>query len=121
MILFLLVGATLFFGLIYVLVSALFHVSNNPSVDTKNQIIQAKTLIEESQKLTSNSEAFNNNIKQAEDILFKIRDKQEYMKDTQQLLQRIEAMKKEMYDIQTVDLTKHTSIIPFDSTQFSPL
>ncbi|MDD2693979.1 MAG: hypothetical protein PHY14_03530 [Candidatus Gracilibacteria bacterium] len=121
LILFLLVGATLFFGLIYVLVSALFHVSNNPSVDTKNQIIQAKTLIEESQKLTSNSEAFNNNIRQAEDILFKIRDKQEYMKDTQQLLQRIEAMKKEMYDIQTVDLTKHTSIVPFDSTQFSPL
>lgn len=118
---FLLIGASLFFGLIYVLIWALFTVSNNPQIDIKSQILQAKELIEKGQNLTSNSAAFNQNIKQAEDILFKIRDKQEYMKDTQELLQRIEAMKKEMYDIQTIDLKKHTSIIPFDSTKISPI
>lgn len=118
---FLLIGASLFFGLIYVLIWALFTVSNNPQIDIKSQILQAKELIEKGQNLTSNSAAFNQNIKQAEDILFKIRDKQEYMKDTQELLQRIEAMKKEMYDIQTIDLKKHTNIIPFDSTKISPI
>jgi hypothetical protein len=87
----------------------------------KNQIIQAQTLIEESQKLTSNSAAFNANIKAAEDILFQIRDRQEYMKDTQELLLRIEAMKKEMYDIQTIDITKRESIIPFNPLDISPI
>lgn len=121
LVLFLIVGAILFFWLIYILLWALFQATNNPQIDIKNQILQAKTLIEESQKLTSNSEAFTKNIEAAEDILFKIRDKQEYMKDTQALLQRIEAMKKEMYDIQTIDLSKKTNIIAFNPTDISPL
>ena len=121
LILFLLIGAILFFGLISMLLWALFHATNTPQIDIKNQILQAQTLIEESQKLTSNSEAFNKNIHAAENILFKIRDRQEYMKDTQSLLQRIEAMKKEMYDIQTIDLKKRTSIIKFNPLDMSPI
>ncbi len=118
---FLFIGAILFFLLISMLLGALFHIANTPQIDTKNQILEAQTLIEESQKLTSNSEAFNNNIHRAENILFKIRDQQEYMKDTQELLQRIEAMKKEMYDVQTIDLKKRKSIIKFNPTDISPL
>lgn len=121
LVVFLMSGAILFCGLIYVLLTSLFAVTENPRIDIKNQIIEARTLIEESQKLTSNSTAFNTNIKKAEDILFKIRDKQEYMKDTQELLQRIEAMKKEMYDIQTVDLKKYQSIIQFNPSDISPI
>ena len=121
LILFLITGAILFFWLIYMLLWALFRSTNTPQIDIKNQILQAQMLIEESQKLTSNSEAFNKNIHAAEDILFKIRDRQEYMKDTQELLQRIEAMKKEMYDIQTVDLKKRTNIIKFNPIDMSPI
>lgn len=43
------------------------------------------------------------------------------MKDTQDLLQRIEAMKKEMYDIQTIDLSKKQNIIPFNPVDISPI
>jgi len=50
-----------------------------------------------------------------------MRDNQEYLKDTQDLLQRIEAMKKEMYDIQTIDLSKKSSIIPFNPSDISPI
>ncbi len=121
LIFFLITGAILFFLLISVLIKALFQVSNSPQVDIKNQILEAQNLIEQSQKLTSNSEAFNQNIHTAENILFKIRDKQEYMKDTQELLQRIEAMKKEMYDIQTIDLKKRTSILKFNPLDISPI
>jgi hypothetical protein len=121
LILFLIIGIILFFLLISTLIWALFSIQSSPQIDVKNQIIEAQTLIEESQKLTSNSAAFNANIKAAEDILFQIRDRQEYMKDTQELLLRIEAMKKEMYDIQTIDITKRESIIPFNPLDISPI
>lgn len=121
LLLFLIVGWVLFFGLIYSLIWALFTSVSTPQSDAKNQILRAQTLIESSQKLTSNSQAFNSNIKEAENILFKIRDQQEYIRDTQELLQRIEAMKKEMYDIQSIDLKKKESIIKFNPEDISPL
>jgi hypothetical protein len=43
------------------------------------------------------------------------------MLDTQELLSRIASMKKEVYDIQTVDMTQMTSIIPFNPTDINPL
>ena len=119
--LFLITGWILFFWLIYILIGTLFGTISLPQSDTKNLILRAQTLIESSQKLTSNSQAFNANIKEAENILFKIRDKQEYIKDTQELLQRIEAMKKEMYDIQSIDLKKKESIIKFNPIDISPI
>ncbi len=119
--LFLVTGWILFFWLIYILIWAIFTTVSVPQSDIKSQILAAQTLIESSQKLTSNSQAFNANIKEAENILFKIRDKQEYLKDTQELLQRIEAMKKEMYDIQSIDLKKKESIIKFNPIDISPI
>jgi hypothetical protein len=91
------------------------------SVDTKNQILKAKFLIESSQKLTSNPTAFNTNIKEAETILFALRQEKAHMADTQELMSRIEAMKKEINDIQTIDLGKMTSLIKFNASDISPL
>ena len=43
------------------------------------------------------------------------------MLDTQNLLSHITVMKKEVYDIQTIDLTNMISLIPFNPVDISPL
>lgn len=111
----------LLFLLAYSLVNSLFNVVTTTSWDTKNELIRAQTLIDESEKLTSNKQAFNKNIKSAEEILFRLRDDKLHMADTQDLLSRIEVMKKEVNDIQTVDIKWRTSIIKFNPTDISPL
>jgi hypothetical protein len=118
---FLLVGVVIFFLLVSYLISALFGAGNSWSVDAKNQIIEAKTLIESSQKLTANPIAFDTTISQAETILKDLESKQLYIKDVTDLRDRIEAMKKEIYDIQTVKLSGKASIVPFKSEELSPV
>lgn len=83
--------------------------------------MQAKDLIDQSQELTSNPEAFSKNIEQATAILNNLKKENVQIKDTQDLLARIDAMKKEMYDIQTVDLTKKKSLVAFNPKDISPL
>ena len=43
------------------------------------------------------------------------------MVDTQELLSRIASMKKEVYDIQAIDMTNLTSIIPFNPAEMNPI
>ena len=43
------------------------------------------------------------------------------MVDTQDLLNRIASMKKEVYDIQAIDMSHMDSIIPFNPAEISPL
>lgn len=95
--------------------------NNNPIIDNRNELLRAKTLIEESQKLISNPQGFEKNIKEASEILSTLQTEQIYLKDTQELLMKIEALKKEMYDIQTVDLTKKKSIISLNPSDISPI
>lgn len=88
--------------------------SNNSNWEVKNQIKEAQTLIEESSKLSWNAEIFEKNISQAEKILFELRNEVKYQSDIQTLQSRIDALKKEMYDIQTVNLSEKNSIIPIN-------
>ena len=118
---FLVVGLVIFFGLISYLISALFHASSTGSNDSKNQLLRAKTLVEESQKLSSNPDAFDHSIEEAVVILSDLKKKDLYLKETDALFSRIEAMKKEIYDIQTVDLKSRKSIIAFNPIDISPL
>lgn len=118
---FLILGVILFFTLTSYLVSALFRISDGSTKDAKNQIIEAKTLIESSQKLTTNPLLFDQTIDKAETILSTLETKQLYIKDIQDLRNKIEAMKKEIYDIQTVDLSEKTSIIPFNPDEITPI
>ncbi|MBP9779173.1 hypothetical protein KBD33_00950 [Candidatus Gracilibacteria bacterium] len=113
-------GIVLLFLLAYSLVNSLFSVVNTSSGDSKNELIKAQTLIEESKKLTNNKQAFNANIKEAEEILFKLRDEKMHMYDTQKFLGDIEVMKKEVNDIQTVDLSEAESLIKFNPSDLSP-
>jgi hypothetical protein len=118
---FLFVGVILLFFLAYSLMSAISGIIHTTSSDSKSQLLQAQSLIEQSQKLTSNPISFNKNIKEAEKILFALRDKKEHIADTQDLLGRIEAMKKEVNDVQTVDMSKYTSLMQFNSSDISPI
>ena len=119
--LFLVLGVILFFALTSYLISALFRVTDGSTKDAKNQILEAKTLIESSQKLTTNPLLFDQTINKAETILSSLETKQLYAKDIQDLRNKIEAMKKEIYDIQTVDLSEKTSIVPFNPDELTPI
>lgn len=118
---FLIVGIAILFVLAYTLISSVLLVFNNSTSDNKNLLIKAKTLIDESQKLTSNPVAFNTKITEAEKILFDLRKEEMYIIDTQDLLWRITSMKKDVYDIQEVDMTHLVSVIPFDPKEINPL
>lgn len=118
---FFIIGLIIFFGLISYLISALFSITSSQTKDDKNKIIEATTLIESSQKLSSNRAAFDTTIKNAETILTELDNKQLYTKDVQELRNKIEAMKKEIYDIQSVDLTSKASLVPLDPEKNLPI
>ena len=117
----LLTWLVLLFFLVYSLVNSLFSVVSNSTWDMKNELLRAQTLITESQKLTNNKTAFNKNIQEAEDILFKLRDDKLRLSDTQELLAKIDVMKKEVNDIQTIDIRDASSLIKFNPTDISPI
>jgi hypothetical protein len=96
-------------------------VLNTSTSDNKNLLIQAKTLIDDGEKLASNPAAFNTKITEAEKILFDLRKEQTHILDTQELLTRISTLKKQVYDIQEIDMTHLSSIVPFNSADINPI
>ena len=118
---FLSIGILILFVLLYTIISSLLGAFENSKSDSKNLLIQAKLLIEESQKLSTNPSAFNLKISGAEKILFDLRKEQVYTMDIQDLLGQIASMKKEVYDIQSIDMSRYTSIIPFDPASIVPI
>lgn len=118
---FLLVWIVLFFLLVSYIINALFSFSNNDGRDAKQTLLEAKTLIEESQKIVGNQELFWEKTQAANALLEQLKAKNLYMKETAELSDRIEAMKKEIYDIQTVDLSKKKSLIAFNPSDISPI
>jgi len=111
----------LLFLLVYTLFWAFSWVINSPERDNKNQLLRAQELVEESQKLVNNPWSFNQLIEEAEGILFGLREKRLYMWDTQSLLWKIEAMKKEVNDIQTIDISKLNPIMKLEAVNISPV
>ncbi len=118
---FLAIGIVLLFALAYSLISSILYVLNTSTSDNKNLLIQAKTLIDDGEKLASNPAAFNTKITEAEKILFDLRKEQTHILDTQELLTRISTLKKQVYDIQEIDMTHLSSIVPFNSTDINPI
>jgi hypothetical protein len=118
---FLVIGVIIFFGLVSYLMNTLFSVSTRETKDARNQIIEATNLVESSQKLTTNPVAFNTTIDQAQTILLELETKQLYLKTVQELRYKIEALKKELYDVQTVKLEDGNSLVPFDAAELWPI
>lgn len=77
----------------------------------QTQIQQAQALVNESRALTSNQEAFEKKINEAQEILLELRGENLQTKEVQKLETDIDVLKKETYDIQTVDLTQTPSLI----------
>lgn len=120
-IIFLTIGILILFALGYSLISSILGALSTNTSDSKNLLIQAKILIDDGQKLSWNTVAFNGKITQAEKILFDLRKEQTLMVDTQELLSRIATLKKEVYDIQVIDMTHMSSIIPFNPADITPV
>ena len=97
------------------------YVLSSTTSDNKNLLIQAKTLIDDGEKLATNPTAFNTKITEAEKILFDLRKEQAHILDTQELLNRISTLKKQVYDIQEIDMTRLTSIVPFNPNDILPI
>lgn len=114
-------GAVVLFLLVFMLFQAFSSAIGSGGNDTaKERILQAKTLIEESGKLTGNTETFEKNITEAENILFELRTEEKYLADIQELQNRIEVLKKEVYDILAINLTKEESAVKLPEN-FAPL
>lgn len=118
---FLFLGVILLFTLLYFLFSAIFSVVSSPERDMKTQLLQAQELITNSQKLVNDPVNFNKTISEAETILFELRNQRVYMTDTQSLLSRIEAMKKEVNDIQTIDMAKLNTVVALEGVGIDPI
>jgi hypothetical protein len=71
--------------------------------------------------MTSNVNNFNATVTQAETILATIEQSGLYAKDIQDLRGKIEAIKKEIYDIQTLALDEKKSLFDFDPNTHHPI
>lgn len=119
---FLWVGILISFLLVYSILRGISWAITSITDDSPDKVLQAKTLIEESQKLSGNPEAFEKTIKEAEKILANLREERKYLADTQELQTRIDILKKETYDIQTINLSEKTPILSFSGeSNFLPV
>lgn len=114
-------GAVLMIMLLVMFFRGISNGITTVSDEAKEKILQVQTLIEESQKLVNNPGEFESKIKTAEETLLSLRNEQKYLTDVQELTNRIEALKKEVYDIQPVDLTKYTPIIAGEAINLAPV
>jgi hypothetical protein len=115
-------GIILSFFLLYILFSEVFNISTEaPTTDTKQQLIEAKWYMETAEKNLSNKSLFDENIKKAEELLFSLRQDEVYLKDTQDMLEKISTMKKELHDIETYEIPEWWSIIAFNPQDISPI
>lgn len=107
--------------LVYVLLMGLGRAFGGSFADNSYQkITDAKKLIEETRTLAGNRALFDEKVSEAEAILSELRNQEKYLADVQKLQDEIEVRKKEIYDIQSIDLNKKTSVIP-NIVNFSPL
>ena len=114
-------GIVIIFFLVIIGLQALSNAITSVSDPAREQVLQAQTLIDESAKLSGNSEAFSEKIREAENILFSLRNEQKYLADIETLQGKIQALKKEMYNIQTINLSEKKSLLPVEGSDFVPL
>lgn len=115
------VGALILFILVYILLSAIGGGLGGGTDTAKAKILEAKTLIEDSTKLTSDQSAFENNISKAEALLASLRAEKKYLTDVESLQNKIDVAKKEVYGIEIIELSKKESIVPIANTGFEPI
>ncbi|MBS9784131.1 hypothetical protein KGV55_02155 [Candidatus Gracilibacteria bacterium] len=108
------IGMVILFLLVYMLLIGIGNYITGVPAQVQTQIQQAKNLVEESSGLTNNQESFEEKINQAEDLIFELKKQNIKTKEIQNLETRIDILKKETYDIQTVDLTQASSLFSIE-------
>ncbi|MDD4530894.1 MAG: hypothetical protein PHO80_05100, partial [Candidatus Gracilibacteria bacterium] len=85
----------------------------------KNKLIEAKQIIESTKGDVGNKEAFDKNIKKAEDIIFEVRDKQFFLTDINKMLGDISTLKKQVNGIESIELKQEHKQYSFKNTNFN--
>ena len=84
----------------------------------KNKLIEAKMILERTNKDIWNKEVFDSNIKKAENLIFEVRWKKLFMNDVKKLLDYISILKKQANWIETFTLTADKAQILFTNKDF---
>lgn len=84
----------------------------------KNKLIEAKLILERTNKDIGNSDVFDANIKKAENLIFEVRWKNVFMSDVEKLLSLISALKKQKNWIETFNFTQDKAQIIFKEKDF---
>lgn len=115
-------GAIVIFLLVFMLIRSFGSVIPGLSTDVYAQkVTEAQSLVEDSRKLFGNPTEFSANISRAESLLAEVRAAEKYLTDVTTIQGDIDAMKKEVYGIQTIDLSKKRPVVPFGDSGFSPV
>ncbi|HBA44942.1 TPA: hypothetical protein DEG21_03750 [Patescibacteria group bacterium] len=82
---------------LYLIISGIIsqNVSSSVPVEYKNKLIEAKLILERTNKDLGNKDIFYANIKNAENLIFEVRDKQIFLNDVKKLLDHISILKKQ--------------------------
>lgn len=107
-------GAIVSFLLIIFIINAITSSLGGSNDTSREQVLRAQSLIEESQKLSGNPSTFTANITEAEKILTELKTSGKYTSEVTQLQERIEVLKKEAYGIHTINIDSKTSLINLD-------
>jgi hypothetical protein len=108
--------------LLYTIISSLVSTQLSQTVpeEYKTKLISVRVLLEKAGKDIGNKEAFDKNIKDAETILFQLReDNQEYLlEDRKKLLASISILKKQFNGVESFELNTQSAEITFAKPDF---
>ena len=101
--------------LLYFIISAIFvqRVSTALPQEYKNKLIEAELIIEKANKNISNRDAFDTDIKNAEDLIFAVRDKQLFLNDVKKELDEIAVLKRQMDGIESFKIVPENTTYSF--------
>lgn len=108
-------GLVVALGLLYLITSSLFHSRMGSVVpeEYKNKLVEASQILNRSSRDLANKEAFKQNIKKAEDLIFEVRNQKLFSNDVKDLLSQISLLKKQLNGIETYSISSHPELFNF--------
>lgn len=95
------------------------QIQRSVPVEYKNKLIEAKLIIERTNKDIWNKEVFDANIKKAEGIIFEVRWKNVFLNEVKKLLDDISILKKQSNWIETFTFSEDRQEIAFKDEKFN--
>lgn len=108
--------------LLYTIVGSIFS-QTTTSVnreEAKAKLLQAQALIDEAGRDLGNKPAFLAKLKEAENLVFSVRNEQLYQKDAEEISKNILILKRQLNGIETIDLTTAKKEVALGAN-FTPL